>query len=158
MPQYRVKDLMINLQPDDRLELLACPLHTICWKIYSGCHLFISHCNYPTIIACYKWLSDCGFVSPGCGYFSDPCGAISPVCGLSIDPTITIRTIIEDPRILPELRQQLQRQLRMVEVTERAMEEAMVPQTAEEMDELMGKLRDAMADLEKRRGEMGKKG
>jgi hypothetical protein len=76
-------------------------------------------------------------------------------CGVTIDPTPTIQV---DPQgvasQLAAVKAQLQQELAAIEQQEKTLSEALRPQTVADVEELQGKLRDAIADLDKRKQEL----
>jgi hypothetical protein len=64
---------------------------------------------------------------------------------------------VSDPAALAELRQQLQQALAEIDLRERALAEAMKPQTLAEVEELERKLTDALEDLQARKAELGER-
>lgn len=115
----------------------------------------------------------CGYLSP-CRFFTCYLGcsiAITDICrtgptfitcqfatcGVSIDPTPTIQV---DPQgvasQLAAVKAQLQQELAAIEQQEKSVSEALRPQSVADVEELQGKLRDAIADLDKRKQELQK--
>lgn len=132
-----------------------CPIHTIC-EFFT--------CEFKT----------CGGFSPWCGYLTCHFGCSIAItqtcrvggtvacgidtCGVSFDPTPTIQV---DPQGLASqlaaVKTQLQQELAAIEKQEKAVAEALRPQTVADVEELQGKLREAIAELDERKHELHKK-
>lgn len=102
--------------------------------------------------------SNCGVVSPcgansPCGHIASQCGPISGGCGVSFLP--------EDPlsraEALAVLKNELRQALTQVEEAEKAAQEGLKPQTAEQIADLEKRLTSALEELKARRQELDKK-
>jgi hypothetical protein len=156
---FRVKDILIDvLQPQ------PCPQHTFilchfqCTIVNTICHFGCTiqpTCHfYPTWITCgfhcSHLISYCPQGSIVCPGGSIQCPGGSIVCGGSL---------IDPGPLTPEaIRERLKAQLAAAQAAEEMAAEAMKPQTLEQVDLLEGKLKEALADLGRRREELKKKG
>ncbi len=138
---FKVKDLMISVPQ-------GCQLGT--GPIV--CHWLNSH---------FCILASCGIQSfcGQCSFGSFECGGVCSFqptvpTGYTVCKAYSPFTSAED---LAFLKQQLNKALADLEVTERALEESMRPQTVEQVEELEQKLADALEELKKRKGELQKK-
>jgi hypothetical protein len=187
VPQFKVKDLMINVVPEalERENIYKlCPQGTFCWPDtnwcptwfshchwYSpiGCQTWISRCDWGTIVACHRFISDCPggtilcrFDSGICPNASQICPGGSIVCQTGSDPCggsiLDPGDILTNPAALSALKEQLRQTLARVEAQEQAAAEGLQPQTIEQVDQLTQQLTEGLEELKARRQELEKRG
>jgi len=109
-------------------------------------------CGFHTCFGCTIWVTNICRVGPTfvtCQFAT---------CGVTINPGPTIQVDPEGvSNQLAAVKAQLQQELAAIETQEKAMADALRPQTAEDVEELQGKLRDAIAELDKQKQELQKK-
>jgi hypothetical protein len=173
---FKVRDLMINVIPQDVADLCgsSVPLH--CGPTYicqPTCHCISNPITCPcashpvTLCAFGSCPAATRTVTGLQGFF--PCGCAShplTMCTLGSCPnttrTIPTRTGFdlspEDSlNALSALKEQLKQQLAEVEKQQAAAAESTLPQTVEEVDMLTKKLNDALEELKVRRSELSKR-
>jgi hypothetical protein len=151
MPYFKVRDLMINVLPEEGgfAEAAACcEMRTVGFSVpgpqcpqYS-CGNFIT-CPYPS--DCQPYTLYCGMRCPSLlPYTGGP-----PPC----QPGITDwhRLVNAGPEELAALKQELRRALGRVEAHERVLDEVLQPQTEEDAALLEEKLTAALEDVRARR-------
>ncbi len=161
---FRVKDILIDVlqpQPCPQFTLITCHFH--CSRLISFCHFgcsFQISCHWnPTLVTCHfhctHLISPCPAHSVACpiGTLQCPGGSVvcpggSIVCGGSILEQTPV-----DPAVI---RERMKAELAAAQAAEEAAAEAMRPQTLEQVELLEGKLKEALAELGKRREELKK--
>lgn len=153
MPQFKIKDLMVNLNPGQAVELQPhfCWRFHSCWY-YQSCWHFHSCWNLQScwhVISRYETILDC----PNISRFVTP---VSPRCP-DPTPTIVVDPTVIDVQDLAALKGQLQAQLAQIEAQEQAANEAMRPKTLDEVNQLEEQLQGALAELREMKKTMGSK-
>ena len=131
-----------------------CAFHTICptFTCYHYTPCYANTCGFRTCFGCTVAITNICQNGPTIL----PCRV--GTCGFTIDPTPTIQVDPEGVRAqLAAVKAQLQHELAAVEQGEKTVAEALRPQTAADVEELQGKLRDAIAELDKQKQELQKK-
>jgi hypothetical protein len=139
---FQAKKLRVQLPCGDRTVIEQEP--QILCRFPSNCNLGTCGFVSPGTVACRFPTQWCDFGTPICGWCSfltpqtcpfNSCGVVTPVCRIgTIEPTgcpvgsrdplpIDPGTLVLDPDDLPALREQLEAQLKEIEVAERALEE-----------------------------------
>jgi hypothetical protein len=100
-------------------------------------------------------LSPCGHFSPNpCGSLPSQCGPISPGCGFSVIPEGDPLGSLQQLAVLKE---QLRQGLKQVEEAEKALTEAVKPQSLDQIADLEKRMASALEELKARRDELSKK-
>ena len=135
-----------------------------CSAAVSACHpAAVSHCGGCSII-----ISVCGACSiaaslcNACSHVASVCGGCSVIasirpCGCSIIASIPAPVNPGDPVELDQLKAQLQQALANVEKQQQATNEALKPQTLEQVDQLEQQIKGALDELSNRRAELQQK-
>jgi hypothetical protein len=155
---FRVKDILIDVvqvQPCPQNSLIFC--HIYCTRFHTICHWGCSYqisCHFhPSVYTCGI---NCSFQFSGCPYHSIACGPHSIVCPGGSQPCGG--SVFDPGQIDPAaIRERMKAELAAAQAEEETIAEAMRPQTVEQVDLLEGKLKEAMAELAKRREELKKK-
>jgi hypothetical protein len=146
MPQFKIKDLMVQVLPDAKLAgQQYCLLPSVpCVPPSINCRLLYSY--VPT--GC--WPITC----PGntCLITDDRCGLLSPY--IAID----VRDLVVNPAELAYLKDQLRRSLARVEEVEARVDEDFSPQSLEQIETLETQFQDALEALDARKKELKKRG
>ena len=138
---------------------LPCPTQTIvpCLNYTGGCIPYTIACHFRTCSGCtlaITRLCDNGPTLIPCNL-----GTCAATCGFTGDPGTPVYQ--GDPQgiavQLAAVKAQLQQELAAVETQQKAVAEVLKPQSAAEVEELQGKLRDAIAELDKQKQELQKK-
>ncbi|MBL8219718.1 MAG: hypothetical protein JNL62_10835 [Bryobacterales bacterium] len=163
---FRVKDILIDVlqpQPCPNHTLITCHFHcTHLISCHFGCSLQISchfgcslqiSCQYHSLVTCHLYCTQVGSICPGgsivCPGGSIACPGGSIACGGSIFEQTPV-----DPAVI---RERMKAEIAAAQAAEEVLAEAMRPQTLEQVDLLEGKLKEALADLGRRREELSKK-
>jgi hypothetical protein len=103
VPQFKVKDLMINVASEtaqNQVERRLCPAGSFCWPDTNwcptwisrcdwfsrvGCHTWLSNCDWRTIVACHRFISDCPTNTVLCRYDSGICPDATLICKFSTE-------------------------------------------------------------------------
>ena len=165
MAQFKVRDLMINVLPEEGVGRWGCGITFCAPPTMVGCD-GPSFCN-PLSIAC-RGISFCPNITRcigvtligGCD--AGPCSLVPCTdgcsrCTVNATPchTPTVGLIgVEQPGDLVALKAQLRQALAQVEAQEQALEESMRPQTLEEATALEEKLEEALEEVRERKEEL----
>jgi len=181
MPQFRVKNLMVNVLPEEGAQAPGagpglCPGITFCLGHSPFCPVFTPHCNFfsPCPNASLTACGICSFKITLCPWDTRICHNVTVVCpqesfvcpggsifcrgvsdcgGSVIDPD----DLVINPEELVALKAQLRQALERVEAQEAALAERMAPQTEDELASLEQALKDGLAELSNRRAELKKR-
>jgi hypothetical protein len=158
---FKINDLMVNIVPGEGDQQL-CVAFTRCIAGTGWCGPILSRWCPPFTIDCYR------FTIGGCGYFLS-CPAHSLVCvpgtvcaggsGCGVGSPIDIGPgPVIQPGDLAALKEELRQMLNAVEQQEQAMAERMRPQSVEQIDTLQEKLKGAIAELDRQKADLQKRG
>lgn len=143
-------------QPGAAQAAIQCPTHTIvpCLN-FTGCGT--TFCHFYSCFGCTIAVTRlCG---PGLTFIACQQATCGATCGFTGDPGTPVYQ--GDPQgiaaQLALVKAQLQQELAAVETQEKAVAEVLKPQTAADVEELQGKLRDAITELDKQKQELQKK-
>jgi hypothetical protein len=178
MQRFRVKDLMVNVFPDE-LEidctegvsvnpgcanlLSRWPVPLTCWRWVTCWNGITRTCwNGVTFTMCWNRIST-PVTCPGISItITDTCGVVTPqTCQLSPDPTTVIETITPEIETLPvdvltQLKGQLKDVMARVEAREGALNEALRPQSVEAAEVVERKLTEALAEIRNHKANLKK--
>ncbi|MBV9850213.1 MAG: hypothetical protein JO250_11110 [Armatimonadetes bacterium] len=141
-----------------------------------GCSIIISVCAASLCNACSHAVTHCGIVGAShcggcsvavsvcgaCSHLASVCGGCSVIasirpCGCSVVASIPAPVNPGDPVELDQLKAQLQQALANVEKQQQATNEALKPQTLEQVDQLEQQIKGALDELSNRRAELQQK-
>jgi hypothetical protein len=171
MKTFQFKDLMINVAPaGEKARLCGFGLTHGCGYGYScypfTCQIGLTHCYLYTAeqaaappAAEYACADSPGVteIAVAAGPEKYPCGVTELKCEGTLFATPRIQLDPEGvKKQLAAIKAQLQQELAAVELSEKAVAEVLRPHTLAEVEQLRGKLREALAELDKRKQELQK--